>query len=323
MAQLDAYLTENMKARHLRLLVAIDDFRSLRDVASNATITISAVSKALAEIESGLGVKLFDRTAHGFLPTAYGECVIRHARAALGNLNQAAEEMKSLLTGSTGRVQVGALPTLISSILPKALSLFQRVSPKSTVSVFEGRMSALLPELRRGELDLIVGRLPSRSEMAGLQEHALIDTPVRLVTGAHHPLASHPNPQWADLSGFPWILPPTGSLLREPIENKLAHHGLPIQSHCIETLSTHMIRAYLQVSDAIALHSIDTMYPYADVNPIHVLPLDPNLVTRPLGIIWRSDRPLAPTAAQLLHCLKRACAVPDKTDDASPGRTLV
>ena len=118
MSQLDWYLTVNLKARHLRLLVAVNDFRNLRQVSSNSYITVPAVSKALGEIESALGVKLFERTVNGLRPTAYGECVVRHARTVLSNLNQAAEEIKALQTGSAGKVHVGALPTLISTIMP-------------------------------------------------------------------------------------------------------------------------------------------------------------------------------------------------------------
>ncbi|MGH8781784.1 LysR substrate-binding domain-containing protein [Paraburkholderia sp.] len=307
MSQLDWYLTVNLKARHLRLLVAVNDFRNLRQVASNSYITVPAVSKALGEIESALGVKLFERTVNGLRPTAYGECVVRHARTVLSNLNQTAEEIKALQNGSAGKVNVGALPTLISTIMPRALALLKQDSPHTNVAILEGRMSALLQELRRGDLDMIVGRLPNRSDTIGLQEQVLLDTPIKLVTGPQHPLAGRKKLQWSDLSGFPWILPPPGSLLREPIENTLARHGLPMPSNYIETLSTHLIRAYIQINDAIALHTVDMLYPYADVSPIHVLPLDLSLVTRPLGVVWRADKPLAPSAALLLRCLETVC----------------
>ncbi|HYS68436.1 MAG TPA: LysR substrate-binding domain-containing protein [Paraburkholderia sp.] len=307
MSQLDWYLGVNLKARHLRLLVAVYDFRNLRQVASNSYITVPAVSKALGEIENALGVKLFERTVNGLRPTAYGECVVRHARAVLSNLSQTAEEIKALQTGSAGKVHVGTLPTLISTIMPKALALLKQDAPHTNVSVVEGRMSALLQELRRGDLDMIVGRLPNKSDTVGLQEKALLTTPIKLVTGTHHPLAGKKKVQWSDLKGFPWILPPSGSLLRDPIENTFARHGLPMPSDYIETLSTHLIRAYIQINDAIALHTVDMLYPYAEVSPIHVLPIDLSLTTRPLGVVWRADKPLAPSATLLLRCLEKVC----------------
>ena len=51
MAQLDWYLQVNLKARHLRLLVALDDFGNLKQVAEISHVTVPAVSKALAELD--------------------------------------------------------------------------------------------------------------------------------------------------------------------------------------------------------------------------------------------------------------------------------
>lgn len=304
MGQLDWYLNVNIKMRHLRLLVAIYDFRNLRQVASNSYITVPAVSKSLAEIERALGVKLFERTANGLRPTAYGESVVRHARIVLSALNQTTEEIRSLQTGSAGKVNVGTSPIVVSTIMPKALTLLKEEAPHTNVAIRENRMGPLMHELQRGDLDMIVGRLPSRSNTVGLQEQVLIAPPTRLVTGPRHPLAGRPKVAWADLKDFPWVLPPQGSLLREPIENTFARHGLPMPSNYIETLSPHLIRAYIQMNDAIALHTGDVLYPYLDVEPINVLPLDLSLVTRPLGVLWRGDKSLAPSAKLLLRCLQ-------------------
>ena len=63
MAQLDWFIRANLKPRHLQLLVAMDDYRSLGRVAENVNVTQPAVSKTLGELERGLGVKLFEAVA--------------------------------------------------------------------------------------------------------------------------------------------------------------------------------------------------------------------------------------------------------------------
>ncbi|CAD6559554.1 LysR substrate-binding domain-containing protein [Paraburkholderia metrosideri] len=304
MSQLDWYLTANLKARHLRLILAVNDFGNLSEVASNSFITVSAVSKALSEIESALGVKLFERTVNGLRPTAYGECVVRHARVLLSGLGRVAEEIKALQTGQAGKVHIGALPSLIPTIMPKALVRLKQQSPHANVSIFEGPMTTLLQELRRGELDLVVGRLPNQSAMVGLQGKVLMYSQVRLVTGPNHPLVGKKTLRWKDLQDFPWVLPPPGSLLREPIESTFARNGMSMPLNYIETLSAHLSRAYIQSEDAIALYTIDIQYPYAEVSPIHVLPLDPGFVRSPLGAAWRADKPLVPSAMLMLSCLE-------------------
>ncbi|MDR3087412.1 MAG: LysR family transcriptional regulator, partial [Azoarcus sp.] len=96
MKEFDWYLQVNLKARHLRLLVAVDMYRNLTQVADVTHVTVPAVSKLLAEIEHGLGFKLFTRTVKGLIPTPYGDCLIRHARTILATLQRARDDLNAL-----------------------------------------------------------------------------------------------------------------------------------------------------------------------------------------------------------------------------------
>ena len=61
--QLDGYMRANLKARHLQLLVALDDFRNVSRAATQANITQPAVSKALGELEN-INPKEGDKSAN-------------------------------------------------------------------------------------------------------------------------------------------------------------------------------------------------------------------------------------------------------------------
>src|SRR5262245_25657826 len=120
MTQLDSFVRASFKPRHLRLLVALDDIRHLGKVAASINVSQPAVSKALGELERGLGLKLFERTARGLVPTAYGECLIRHARVMLGELAQARDELRGLASGSSGSIRIGVLATAALELVPRA-----------------------------------------------------------------------------------------------------------------------------------------------------------------------------------------------------------
>ncbi|MEC4635792.1 LysR family transcriptional regulator, partial [Escherichia coli] len=107
MNHLDWYLQINLKARHLRLLVAIDTYRNLTQVAEITHVTVPAVSKSLSELEKGLGLVLFSRTTYGLMPTPYGECLIKHARSILAILHLARDELKAMNSGTEGKVRIG------------------------------------------------------------------------------------------------------------------------------------------------------------------------------------------------------------------------
>jgi len=305
MSALDWYLQINLKARHMRLLVTIDTYRNLTQVAEVTHVTLPAVSKSLAELERGLGLTLFARTAQGLVPTQYGDCLIRHARAMLTILHQARDELKALSSGTEGKVHIGMLPASASVLLPQALSLLKQRSPGTNVVVIEGTTASLLPELWQGRLDLVVGRLPPPPDTLGsFEEKELLEEPVTLVTGRHHPLARRKSLAWSDLHPYPWILPPPGSILRDPLERAFQAHDVPLTNNYIETLSIHVARAHLQISDFIAVMA-DT--PANDTaQPLHTLPLSLPRLLRPAGVLWNRNRGLTPSAQLMVSCLEEA-----------------
>ncbi len=309
MAQLDWYIRANLKPRHLQLLVALDDLRHLGKVAASLHVTQPAVSLALGELERGLGFKLFDRTARGVHPNAYGVCLIHHAREMLRTLAQARDELRALRSGAAGKTTLGALPAMTPALVPKSLALLKQQAPLTTVAVHEGAMETLLPELRRGTLDLIVGRLLPRHQADDLAELALFEQASTVVVGRQHPLAGHSAPTWQDLADQPWVLPPVGALPREPLEAVFQAQGLAMPNNCIETLSVHVIVTYLQELPAVGVLSHSVARHYRDLGLLAILPLTLPDVLRPIGLTWSRQRPFTPATTELMRCIEQACRV--------------
>lgn len=306
MAQIDWYMRANLKPRHLQLLAALDDVRHVGRVAGNLNVTQPAVSKSLAEMEKGLGVKLFERNARGVQPTIYGESLIRHARNVLAELTLARDELRGLMSGAAGRVNVGTLSAAALTLVPQSLALLKKRAPGTTVLVREGSIESLLPDLWSGQLDLIVGRLPNDQSVHGLGEKILSEEAVTLVCGVHHALTARKQLRWTDLKNYPWVMPPAGTLLREPLERAFESHGIPMPVNRVETLSVQIIRAYLQSTDAIAFLAGDVSKHFKRLGLIAILPLELPKVLRPVGMTWNRQRPLSPSATLMMHCLEEA-----------------
>ncbi len=304
MARLDWYIRANLKPRHLQLLVALDDLRHVGRVASSLHVSQPAVSLALGELEKGLGMKLFERTPRGVVPNSYGECLIRHARIVLTTLGDARDELHALQTGASGKIAVGALPAVTPGLIPQALLLFKRSSPNTRVVVHEGPMDTLLPELRRNSLDMVVGRLAHPDLSGDLQEETLDEGEVVLVVAQGHAFAKKKRIRWKDLSAFPWVLPPVGSLQREPLESALQQNGCELPANFIETLSVHVITGYLQSSDAIGSLSRVAASHYIGIGVLAQLPLALPDPRRPIGIMWSRHKPVSPAADTFKACLR-------------------
>src|SRR6188768_4293666 len=95
----DWHLRSRLKARQLALLVAIAEYRSLRQAAEHIAVTQPAATRMLKELEDALGVPLFDRFAWGMQATVYGETMVRYARGMLTELSEARDEIAALAAG--------------------------------------------------------------------------------------------------------------------------------------------------------------------------------------------------------------------------------
>lgn len=307
MAKLDWYIRAGLKLRHLQMLVALDDLRNQGKVAAFMNVTQPALSKAMAELQNGLGHQIFERTGRGLRPTAYGEGLIRHARKILQDLSEAGEELHALATGTSRKLRVGALPASASWLVPKALTLFKNASPKSSISVRESTMDVLLNELRLGNLDLIVGTLPTRQMGIDLTEAPLFDDATVLVTRPDHPLALQKSlPDWAELAQYPWVLPPHDSLLRQPLLVAFASYGVDPPTNFIESLSLNVTLNYVQNSSAVATLPASLADKYASMQTITVLPIRLPRLVRPVGYMWLKGRPPAESDGLFIRCLEQA-----------------
>ena len=103
-----AVLTQ-LKLRHLRVIDALMEAKSVSGAAKILHITQPAVSKALREIEDILGAALFRRGPQGLSLTDYGRIVLMHGRQMQTQLQRMVEEIEAIRAGDSGVVTIGAL----------------------------------------------------------------------------------------------------------------------------------------------------------------------------------------------------------------------
>ena len=306
LVRFDWHLRTNLRPRHFQLLVSLDDFRSLVKVADYLHVTQPAVSKALADLERMLEVRLFERTGRGLEPTIYGQCMVRHARELLSALQSARDELISLRNGDSGRVSMGVLPAAAPVLIPKAIAILKLDAPHTTVLLHEGPLATLLPELQVGNFDLIVGTIPLGRVMVDLAtETFYAEDPIVLVAGAHHPLVGRRSLEWRDLVDFPWILPPPGASMREPFERALAERGLTLPANRIESVALISNKTILQETLAIGFFSKRIAEYYGELGLVAVLPLQIPMLVGPTGAMWMKGKPQTPAATRMLNALRK------------------
>ncbi|MFI7543166.1 LysR family transcriptional regulator [Actinoplanes sp. NPDC049599] len=212
-----------MQTQSLEVFVAVAHGGSFTRAARVLGYTQSAVSRQIAVLEKDLNADLFDRLPRGVALTEQGRALLPHAEATLERLRTAQRDLDSLRDVGGGRLRVGAFPTAVAALVPRALAAFRTAYPKAQLSLLEGLTPALLDRLAAGDADLAVVSAPPDHPLdtARFDLHHLLDEQLLVAVAPGHPLAGRHTVRLAELAGDSFI---AGSATAE---ETLLRAGLP------------------------------------------------------------------------------------------------
>ncbi|MHB8812120.1 MAG: LysR family transcriptional regulator [Steroidobacteraceae bacterium] len=294
-----------LKTHQLVFLVHLDQERRLARAAEAVGLTQPAASKLLRQIETTLGVKLFERHARGLAPTGYAEMLVRHARLALSELRLAHEELAVLRAGGSGSAAVGAIIEPGTNLVPLAIAKMKQRYPGTLVHVEVDPSRQLVQRLLERHLDIVVARLldPDIADEL-VYEPLAADEPHALVAGARHPLAGRENLRLEDLIDQPWILPPAGSLVREKLATMFLQAGLERPNNIVEASSLPVVASLLAQSRMIVALPEAAVRSYCEAGLLTVLVRELPMGVGGFGLITRRNCKLSPVAHVLLGALR-------------------
>lgn len=295
---------QRLKLRHVSVVIEIARLRSLQKAADALMVSQSAVSKALAEVETIVGAQLFERTPSGMQPTAFGETLVKHGYLILSDMQRAEAELDALRKGDTGNLSIGIfLPLGWWSALADCCASFRASHPRVRLIISEDPMDVLLERLDKGLLDIAIGRA-ARGQDSG--QYAF-DT-----LGQDHPLfvarQGHPHTEkpvtLEDLLGFPWVLPAEPNVVRQQLEIAVRDIGLRLSSDIVSSQVSPLVLRLASQSDTMILVSQCTVGEVRDAYGLLPVRCELPLNLGPLVAVTRDDKPCSAAAADFLIQLK-------------------
>jgi DNA-binding transcriptional LysR family regulator len=300
-----SFIRSPLKLRQLAFIVRLHDERNLARAAAGMGFAQPHASKLLRQLETSLGVKLFERHARGVEPTGYGEILVRHARQAVSALGTAREEIAALKSGLSGKTTIGTIVDPGTKLVPAAINRMKQRYPGVLICVEIDPSKQLVQRLLEGHFDLVVGRVLDPTLASDLLYEPLApDEPHAIIASATHPLAGRKGLQLEDLIDLPWILPPPGSLVRDRFLALCAQRGLSLPTNIVETLALPAITSLLQHSNMVVPLPEGVVRPYCDAAILSVLVRDIPLGVGAFGLITRRNHPLSPGAQLMLNTLR-------------------
>src|SRR4029077_20719570 len=143
-----------MNLRYLKTFVGIAESGSIARAGTRLTVSQSAASRQIIELEEELGVRLFDRVGRRLRLTSEGEDLLRQSRRLLMEADLLTARARALKGGQTGILRVGATPMVLEHLLSTFLVKYQVRHPGVEVHFVEDGGLRLPSRLEHSDVHL-------------------------------------------------------------------------------------------------------------------------------------------------------------------------
>ncbi|WP_288252415.1 LysR family transcriptional regulator [uncultured Hydrogenophaga sp.] len=288
--------------RQLRAFAAVYHLRKVSAAAEQLSVTQSAVSLSLRQLEDGLGARLFDRTTRTLQPTQAAHEAIVLAERILRDAEALGAGTLELSQLRRGRVSVAVTPTLAELLLPAAVVRFRERHPGIHVDINDCAPDQFVARVVGEQVDFGIG-VPEQAG-ADVETETLVRDHLAVVCPAGHPLAGRARLRWADLDGHAVITVRPGYGVRPLIDASAARAGVRLRVvHEVTFLSTAlwMTRAGMAIAIMPAAYARA-----ARPEELVVLPLTAPRVSRDICIVTKRGRSLSLSGQALVKEIRAA-----------------
>jgi DNA-binding transcriptional LysR family regulator len=295
-------LMNRLRMRQVALLLAIDEFGTLRAAAEQVGLSQPAATKMLNELELALGQRLFERVGRGLQHNVAGQRVTGFFRSIRGSVEALNQELEAVRRGGTGRLAIGSIMAASPARLTGALLQLKHEFPLVSMEIAVDTSDRLQAQLRDGVLEAVVGRLTSTPGVEcvfrSIDDEALV-----VIAGNEHPLAQRRQLPFEALLDYPWILQPQGSPMRDLIEREFRQHHATLPRGLIETGSILTTINLVRNSQLLGVIPEAVARGHAEHGMVKSLAYRFRHTLEAYGSLVPRDRPLSALAARFLELL--------------------
>ena len=298
-------MNTHVTLRQLRVFQAVAQERNFSRAGDTIGLTQPAVSRAMVELESQLGLKLLDRTTREVALTEAGASLAARLGRVLDELDQTLQDVRELAEARRGKVRVASSPTLSANLMPACIAACARQEPDIQLLLLDRIQQDVLGSVRAGEVDFGVVIEPLATD--DLHAESIMQDPFVLVAPPDHPLARRRTVRWSALSGHPLVLLDHASGSRRLIDNALARHGARCE---VAQELGHPTTVFRMVEAGIGISVMPALaVPPHGLGRLVARPLTPR-VQRDIVLVHRRNRAPSPLAMRVWRLIRATAAAP-------------
>lgn len=285
--------------RQLQYFISVAEEGTVSGAAQSLSISQSAVTDAIKELETDLGVTLFERHRRGLTITHKGHQFYRHAARILASVSDARRSFGEAEAPVGGSLQLGVTSLVAGYVLSDLLARYRRAYPNVNVSAIEDNGDYLEHLLIGGELDVAVMVISNLRDRVALQAEIFETSPYRLWLPLGHRLAG------ADIISVSDIVPEPLIMLTvdETEENtgKLLAAFTAKPHVAFRTRSVEAVRSLVATGAGIALLPDLVYRPWSlEGDRIESRDISGALPVVQVGMVWRRGSQLTQAARDFI-----------------------
>ena len=238
-----------MKDHQLKALVQVADSGSIRAAARAMSLSQSALTKALRELEEDVGAELLQRSYKGIGFTPEGNALLVRARLVLATIEKARAEIHQMRGGAGAHVKAAITPLVTATVLPRVLTAFRRAQPEAELTFHEGLLVQALPGLIEGKIDFAIALASPQDLPYEIEFEPLADTEAIPFVRASHPLTG--TEDWRAVADAEWVLNLSAGSQSMNLVGWLETNGLPAPSRILHCSSPFLILELARRNDLI------------------------------------------------------------------------
>lgn len=281
----------NVTLRQLKVFDAVARHLSFTRAAEELYLTQPAVSMQVKQMESAVGLPLFEQTGKRIHLTEAGEMMHHYSRVIADNLSEAEQAMEELKGVEGGRLQL-TVATTVNYYATRLLSGFCAAHPGVRVSLDVTNRESLLRQLDENRTDIVLMGKPP--EGLNVVAEPFMDNPLVVIASPEHALRERRRTPLARLNEETFLMRESGSGTRMAIERFFSEKGIT-PSTTIEMTSNEAIKQSVQAGLGLGIVSAHTVELEIDVGRLAILDVVSFPIMRRWYLVHRKEKRLSAT----------------------------
>ncbi len=289
----------SLSLRQIRYFVAVAEHGSVSATAHAISISQSAITEKIQELEADLGFRLFERHSRGVELTLKGHQFLRHARKILTDVHDARRAIRGEVAEGGGRLALGVTPLVAGYVLSDLVTGFGGAFPETVVDTVEESGQQLEHLLVGGELDVAVMVVPLNLNAPALHTELVQVSAYRVWLPLGHRETRKVRVSLKDLAESPHVLL-TVDHVAQTVEAAWRELGIRPQV-ALRTSSVEAVRGLVATGGHVAVMPDLTYRPWSlDGDKVEARMIAEPLPPVEVAIAWRRGFPLSSTATSFV-----------------------